>query len=37
MYDGLMLEIEESTNRAVERVHVVPRHTPPMEGEKGVM
>ena len=37
MHDGLMLEIEEATNRAVERVHVVPRSTPPVESEKGEM
>jgi hypothetical protein len=31
----LMLEIEEATNRTVERVHVVPRPSPPTEQEKG--
>jgi putative hemolysin len=35
MHDGLMLEIEEATNRTVERVHVVPRTSPPAEQEKG--
>jgi putative hemolysin len=35
MHDGLMLEIEEATNRTVERVHVVPRSSPPAEQEKG--
>jgi magnesium and cobalt exporter, CNNM family len=35
MYDGLMLEIEEATNRTVERVHVFPRSAPPVEREKG--
>jgi len=35
MHDGLMLEIEEATNRTVERVHVVPHPTPPAEREKG--
>jgi putative hemolysin len=35
MHDGLMLEIEEATNRAVERVHVVPHPAPPAEREKG--
>ena len=35
MHDGLMLEIEEATNRTVERVHVVPRPAPPVESEKG--
>jgi putative hemolysin len=35
MHDGLMLEIEEATNRTVERVHVVPRPSPPAEQEKG--
>jgi magnesium and cobalt exporter, CNNM family len=35
MHDGLMLEIEEATNRAVEGVHIVPRPAPPGEGEKG--
>jgi putative hemolysin len=35
MHDGLMLEIEEATNRTVERVHVVPRPAPPPESEKG--
>jgi putative hemolysin len=35
MHDGLMLEIEEATNRAVEGVHIVPRPVPPGEGEKG--
>jgi len=34
MYDGLMLEIEGATNRTVESVHIVPRPTPPVEGEK---
>jgi CBS domain containing-hemolysin-like protein len=34
MHDGLMLEIEEATNRTVERVHVVPRPAPPLESEK---
>jgi putative hemolysin len=33
MHDGLMLEIEEATNRTVERVHVVPRPTPLVERE----
>jgi putative hemolysin len=35
MHDGLMLEIEEATNRAVERVHAVPRPSPPAQHEKG--
>jgi putative hemolysin len=35
MHDGLMLEIEKATNRAVECVHIVPRSAPPVEGEKG--
>jgi CBS domain containing-hemolysin-like protein len=35
IHDGLMLEIEEATNRAVERVHVVPRPSPPAEHGKG--
>jgi CBS domain containing-hemolysin-like protein len=35
IHDGLMLEIEAATNRTVERVHVVPRHSPPIEFEKG--
>jgi putative hemolysin len=35
MHDGLMLEIEEATNRTVERVHVVPRSSPLVESEKG--
>jgi CBS domain containing-hemolysin-like protein len=35
MHDGLMLEIEEATNRTVERVHVVPHPAPPAEREKG--
>jgi putative hemolysin len=35
MYDGLMLEIEEATNRTVERVHVFPRSSPPEERENG--
>jgi CBS domain containing-hemolysin-like protein len=35
MRDGLMLEIEEATNRTVERVHVVPRPAAPVESEKG--
>ena len=35
LHDGLMLEIEEATNRPVERVHIVPRPSPPAEGEKG--
>jgi putative hemolysin len=35
MHDGLMLEIEEATNRTVERVHVVPRASPQAEREKG--
>jgi len=35
MYDGLMLEIEGATNRTVESVHIVPRPTPPVEGENG--
>jgi putative hemolysin len=34
MYDGLMLEIERATNRAVEGVHIVPRPSPSVEGEK---
>jgi len=34
MYDGLMLEIERATKRAVEGVHIVPRRTPTVEGEK---
>jgi putative hemolysin len=33
MHDGLMLEIEEATNRMVERVHVVPRPIPSVESE----
>jgi CBS domain containing-hemolysin-like protein len=35
MHDGLMLEIEEATNRTVERVHVFPRPSLPVEREKG--
>jgi CBS domain containing-hemolysin-like protein len=35
MHDGLMLEVEEATNRTVERVHVVPGSFPPAEREKG--
>jgi CBS domain containing-hemolysin-like protein len=35
MHDGLMLEIEEATNRTVEGVHIVPRPAQPGEGEKG--
>jgi CBS domain containing-hemolysin-like protein len=35
MHDGLMLEIEEATNRTVERVHVFPRPSLPAESEKG--
>jgi putative hemolysin len=34
VHDGLMLEVEEATNRTVERVHVVPRPSPPAEREK---
>jgi hypothetical protein len=34
MHNGLMLEIEEATNRTVERVHVFPRLSPPAETEK---
>jgi CBS domain containing-hemolysin-like protein len=32
MHDGLMLEIEEATNRSIERVHVFPRPSPGAEG-----
>jgi putative hemolysin len=35
LHDGLMLEIEEATNRNVERVHIVPRPSAPAEREKG--
>jgi putative hemolysin len=35
LHDGLMLEIEEATNRNVERVHIVPRPSAPAEMEKG--
>jgi magnesium and cobalt exporter, CNNM family len=35
IHDGLMLEIEEATNRTVERVHVVPRPAPVVERETG--
>ena len=35
MHDGLMLEIEQATNRTVERVHVVPRPSSLIEREKG--
>ncbi len=35
LHDGLMLEIEEATNRTVERVHIVPRPSPPADREKG--
>jgi putative hemolysin len=35
LHDGLMLEIEEASNRNVERVHVVPRPSAPAEREKG--
>jgi CBS domain containing-hemolysin-like protein len=34
MHDGLVLEVEEATNRAVERVHVVPRSVPTAAGKK---
>jgi putative hemolysin len=34
VHDGLMLEIEEATNRTIERVHVFPRPSPPAEGER---
>jgi CBS domain containing-hemolysin-like protein len=34
MHDGLMLEIEAATNRTVERVHIVPRPSQPVEKEK---
>jgi putative hemolysin len=34
MHDGLMLEIEEVTNRTIERVHVFPRPAPLAESEK---
>ncbi len=32
VHDGLMLEIEEATNRTIERVHVFPRPSPPTDG-----
>ncbi len=32
VHDGLMLEIEEATNRTIERVHVFPRPAPPADG-----
>jgi len=35
MHDGLMLEVEEATNRMVERVHVVPRPAPSTESGNG--
>jgi putative hemolysin len=34
MHDGLMLEIEEATNRTVERVHIFPRPSLRTESEK---
>jgi CBS domain containing-hemolysin-like protein len=34
MHDGLIIEIEDATNRAVERVHVVPRSAPGVESGK---
>jgi putative hemolysin len=34
MHDGLMLEVEEATNRTVERVHVFPRASLPEGGER---
>jgi putative hemolysin len=34
IYDGLMLEIESATNRTVEGVHIVPRPSPDVKGEK---
>lgn len=34
VYEGLVLEIEEATNRAVERVHVLPRPVPPAAKEE---
>ena len=34
VHDGLMLEIEEATNRTIERVHVFPRPSPAVEGER---
>jgi CBS domain containing-hemolysin-like protein len=34
MHEGLMLEIEEATNRTVEWVHVFPRPSAPAESEK---
>jgi putative hemolysin len=30
VHDGLMLEVEAATNRAIERVHVFPRPSPPL-------
>jgi putative hemolysin len=35
LHDGLMLEIEEASNRTVERVHIVPRPSGLAEREKG--
>jgi putative hemolysin len=35
LHDGLMIEIEEATNRTVEGVHIVPRPAQSGEGETG--
>jgi CBS domain containing-hemolysin-like protein len=34
LHDGLMLEIEEATNRSIERVHVFPRASSPPQGKE---
>jgi len=34
MHDGLMLEVEEATNRTVQRVHVFPRASPLKDGAR---
>jgi putative hemolysin len=34
MHDGLMLEVEEATNRTIERVHIVPRASMPLDRER---
>jgi CBS domain containing-hemolysin-like protein len=34
VHDGLMLEVEEATNRTIERVHIFPRPSPPLADGK---
>jgi CBS domain containing-hemolysin-like protein len=34
MHDGLMLEVEDATNRTVERVRIFPRSSPLAESRK---